>query len=77
LQNKHVNGVHYASEHTAALVASDSAIKLVMVLVAMAGFTMHILDVQGAFLISEFNKDEDLYMKIPQGFEEKMRMELF
>jgi hypothetical protein len=46
-----VDGVHYASEDTAAPVASDAAIKLVMVLVAMAGFTMHILDAQGAFLI--------------------------
>jgi Reverse transcriptase (RNA-dependent DNA polymerase) len=68
---KHVNGVHYASEDTTALVASTSAIKLVMVLMAMARFTMHILDVQGAILISQFNKDEELYMKNPQGFEEK------
>jgi Reverse transcriptase (RNA-dependent DNA polymerase) len=61
--------VHYASEDIAAPVTSDSEIKLVMVLVAMAGLTIHILDLHGAFLI--VNKDEEFYMKIAQEFDEK------
>jgi Reverse transcriptase (RNA-dependent DNA polymerase) len=42
-----------------------------LVLVALAGWEMQVIDIQGAFLIGRFNDEEDLYMKVPQGFEDK------
>jgi Reverse transcriptase (RNA-dependent DNA polymerase) len=32
---------------------------------------MEVIHVQGAFLIGRFYDKEDLYMKVPQGFEDK------
>ena len=66
-----IDGIHYSSDNTAAPVTNDTTIKVVLVLVAMAGWTMHVVDVQGAFLIGRFGNEEELFMKVPQVFENK------
>ena len=40
-----------------------------MILMAMAGWYGHVLDVQGAFLNGRFDEGETLYMHVPEGFE--------
>jgi hypothetical protein len=39
------------------------------VLTIMAGWPVHVLDVQGAFLYGKFEDGEEIYMKVPKGFE--------
>jgi len=36
----------------------------------MANWAIHVVDIQGAFLHGELNDDENLFMKIPEGFKE-------
>jgi hypothetical protein len=42
---------------------------MMFVLAIMAGHSIHVVDVQGAFLNGEFENDEKIYMVIPKGFE--------
>jgi hypothetical protein len=44
-------------------------IRIVLVLMIMAGWVGEILDVQGAFLHGEFDQGEEIHMEVPQGFE--------
>ena len=41
-----------------------------MTLMVMADWKSYLMDVNGAFLKGEFKEHEQIYMKIPQGFEE-------
>jgi Reverse transcriptase (RNA-dependent DNA polymerase) len=66
-----VEGIHYTGNSIAAPVTNDTTIKIMLVLVALAGWEMQVIDVQGAFLIGRSNDKEDLYMKVLQGFEDK------
>jgi hypothetical protein len=43
-------------------------IRIVLVLMIMAGWVGEILDVQGAFLHGEFDQGEEIHMELPQGF---------
>ena len=64
-----IDGIHYSSDNTALPVTNDTTIKVVLVLVAIAGWMMHLVDVQGAFLIGRFGNEDELFIKVPQGFE--------
>jgi hypothetical protein len=44
-------------------------IRIVLVLMIMAGWVGEILDIQGAFLHGEFDQGEEIHMEVPQGFE--------
>ena len=65
-----VPGVHFDPNSIAAPVVNMSTIRIVFVLMAMAGWTGHVLDVRGAFLKGDFTDGETLYMHVPQGMTE-------
>ena len=65
-----VDGVHYDSHSISAPVANDVTIRLVMTLMIMAAWTGELLDVKGAFLHGDFDEGKNVYMEVPQGFEQ-------
>ena len=64
-----IDGVHYDEDTKSAPVTNDHTIRIVLILLCMAGWLSHILDVQGAFLNGRFADEEVLFMEIPEGFE--------
>jgi hypothetical protein len=64
-----IDGVHYDSTTKAAPVVNVITIRLVLVLIIMAGWHAELVDVCGAFLHGEFGEEEKIYMEVPQGFE--------
>ena len=67
-----MEGEHYNRYDIAAPVTSDVTIRIVVTLMLMAGWTGEVLDIQGAFLHGLFEDNEELYMEIPEGFENFM-----
>jgi hypothetical protein len=65
-----VDGKHYDATNIAAPVVNNLTIRTCFILLAMTGWYAHILDVKGTFLTGEFGNGEQLYMTVPQGFEE-------
>jgi hypothetical protein len=64
-----IDGKHYNEDDKAAPVASDITIRVMLVILIMASFAGHIMDVKGAFLLGDFNPKHKMYLAIPQGFE--------
>jgi hypothetical protein len=65
-----VPGVHFDPKSIAAPVVSMMTIRIVFVIMLMAGWTGHVLDVRGAFLKGDFADGETLYMHVRQGMEQ-------
>jgi hypothetical protein len=63
------DGEHYDSASIASPVTNDITIRMMLVLMLMAGWTGYLVDVKGAFLHGEFENNEEIYTKIPEGFE--------
>ena len=61
-------GVQYYEDDKAAPVVNDITIRIVLVLMIMAGWASHLLDVKGAFLNGRFENGERVIMEVPQGF---------
>ena len=57
------NRIQFDKEDKAAPVICDVTIWITLT------WTVHIMDVHGAFLLGEFKDGETIYMKVPQGFE--------
>ena len=66
-----VDGEHYDSHATFAPVASEMTIMIILVLIIIANWVVHIMDVKGAFLLGDFEKDRKMWMTIPKGMESK------
>jgi Reverse transcriptase (RNA-dependent DNA polymerase) len=64
-----VPGLHYDPKSIAAPVVTMMTIRIVFVIMIMAGWTGHVLDVRGAFLKGNFGDGETLYVHVPQGME--------
>ena len=64
-----IDGEHYDEFTKAAPVVNTSTIFIVMILMTMGKLHGELMDVCGAFLHGEFDRGEEIYMKIPQGFE--------
>jgi hypothetical protein len=64
-----VDGIHYDENAKFAPVVCEATIHIVLIMIIMARWTAHLLDVKGAFLHGTFEKGRKVYMKIPQGFE--------
>jgi hypothetical protein len=58
---KQENGVRNREDDKAALVSNDTTIRIMKA---------HVVDVQGAFLNGRFSENEELYLKIPEGWED-------
>jgi hypothetical protein len=65
-----VPGIHYDPKSIAAPVVTLMTIRIVFVIMIMAGWTGHVLDVRGAFLKGDFADGENLYLNVPQGMEQ-------
>jgi Reverse transcriptase (RNA-dependent DNA polymerase) len=65
------DGVHYDSDSTAAPVTNETTIKIILTLMTMADWNAQLIDVKGAFLKGQFVEDESLYLRVPEGFEDK------
>ena len=63
-------GVHFDPSSTAAPVTNDVSIRMTFRIALMAGWIGYIIDVKGAFLHGEFENGEQIYTKIPEGFEQ-------
>ena len=66
-----VDGEHYDSHATFAPVASEMTIMIIFVLIILANWVVHVMDVKGAFLLGGFEKDRKMWMTIPKGMESK------
>ena len=66
---KQKDGVDYFSHSISAPVTTNVTIRIVLVLMLMAGWCAQMLDVNGAFLHGDFTDGEKVHMKVPQGFE--------
>ena len=64
-----VEGRHYVEDDKSAPVVNEVTVRVVLTLAVMMGWCMKLLDVQGAFLNGRFQRDEVLYVDVPQGFE--------
>jgi hypothetical protein len=64
-----VPAVHYDPHSIAAPVVTMMTIRIVYVLMILAGWSGHVIDVRGAFLKGEFGDGEVLYLHVPQGME--------
>ena len=64
-----VDGEHYDGHDISSPVASEITIRIVFVLMLMAGFEADILDVCGAFLLGTFDPGHSMYIEVPRGFE--------
>jgi hypothetical protein len=63
-------GQHYDGTSISAPVSNEMVIRIILVLMIMAGWVGEILDVQGVFLHGEFDRGEEIHiMEVPQGFE--------
>ena len=67
---KQIDGEHYDGSSIASPVTNDVSIRIIFVLWIIAGWISHIVDVKGAFLHGEFDNNEVIYFKVPQGFEQ-------
>ena len=66
---KQVDNRSYDSANIHAPVTNNITIRLFLVLVLLAGWVAHIVDVKGACLYGEFEEGEKVYMKVPEGWE--------
>jgi hypothetical protein len=66
---KQVDGQSYDSANIHAPVTNAVTVRLVLVLMLLAGWVSHVVDVKGAFLHGKFEKGEKVYMKVPEGWE--------
>ena len=64
-------GVHCDLEQISYPVTNDATIRIVLVLIIMDDWASYLCDVHGAFLMEEFEKEEELLMEIPRGLEKK------
>jgi hypothetical protein len=60
---------HYDKHDKAAPVVKDVTIRIVLVLIIMAGWWSEVMDVRGAFLHGMLQPHHQMYMTAPQGFE--------
>lgn len=68
---KHKEGVHYEENEIAALVTNEVTIRVILVIMIVIRLLEGLLDVKGAFLQGQFEKDEKpIYIKVPDGIEE-------
>jgi Reverse transcriptase (RNA-dependent DNA polymerase) len=64
-----VPGIHYDPKTLAAPVVAMLTIRIVFIIMLVAGWSGHVIDVRGAFLKGDFGDGETLYMHLPQGME--------
>jgi hypothetical protein len=66
---KQVDGESYDEDSKAAPVINIVTVRIVFVLLIMANWYAHMVDVNGAFLLGSFEKGRKVYMEVPKGME--------
>jgi hypothetical protein len=64
-----IDGVHFDASDKAAPVVCDVTIRVMLILAIMANWLAWIVDVEGAFLKASFQNGEQIFMKVPEGFQ--------
>jgi hypothetical protein len=72
-----VPGVHFDPKSIAAPVVSLMTIRIVFILMLMAQWPGHVVDVRGAFLKGDFAEGETLYLHVPQGMERHYKDDVY
>ena len=62
-------GLHYDPDSLAAPAANEMTVRIALTLMIMATWYGYLVDHVGAFLHGKFNPGEEVYIKIPKGFE--------
>jgi hypothetical protein len=65
-----VNGIHYDSSNISSPVINDATIRIIMVLMIIFKWSAQLVDDKGAFLCGSFKDGEEIFMEVPEGFEE-------
>jgi hypothetical protein len=63
------DGEHYDSSDKSSPVVNDITIRIILTIIVMAGFSVEVVDVKGAFLTAEFDPSHRMYITVPRGFE--------
>ena len=66
-----VDGLHCKEDDEAGPVVNDATFHILLILMLMAEWSAHVLDVKGAFLDGLFEDGEAICMKVPEGFERR------
>jgi hypothetical protein len=65
-----IDGKHYDGHAISSPVTNDVTIRIVLVLMLMADWVGELLDVKGAFLHGDFEDGRNVYIEVPEGFQE-------
>jgi hypothetical protein len=65
-----VDGIHYDSSKISSPVINDAAIRIIMVLMIIFKWSAQLVGVKGPFLCGNFKDGEEIFMEVPEGFEE-------
>ena len=61
-----IDGIHCDENDKAAPAVSDITIRIFMVLIVMAAWFTQVVDVNGAFLLSDFKPEHEMHIAVPQ-----------
>ena len=64
-----MQGKSFVHHDISSPVVHDITMCIVLVLMLMGKLAAHLVDVNGAFLLGHFKPEEQIYMKVPKGFE--------
>ena len=64
-----IDGEHYDKDAKVAPIVNIHTVFIMLTLCMMAGWHAIIMDIKGAFLHGEFEKNRQVYMRVPEGFE--------
>jgi hypothetical protein len=65
-----VNGEHYSETDKSSPVVAELTIKMIFMLIMVAGWYAELVDVRGAFLNGHFEPEHTMYLHVPKGFEQ-------
>jgi hypothetical protein len=65
---KQADGVYYDSYNISTPVKNDVTVRIVLVIMLLAGWVGEIIDMKGAFLHGDFEDGKNVYMEVPEGF---------
>ena len=63
-----VEGEHFDGTSIASPVANEVTIRVVLTLMVMSEWHSEMIDVKSAFLHGKLGDEEQIYMKVPEGF---------
>ena len=65
-----IHGQNHFNDNIASPTVSDVSVKLITGFMGVYSYTAHVVDAKGVFLLANFSDGEEVYMNMPQGWEE-------